>query len=192
MTSRFLPFTVTVCGIDELRLHAQAGVTHVLSILDPETPEPRAFAGFADHTRVELRFHDVIEETAGQIAPEVADVERILAFGRGLMTRPEQVGHLLVHCHVGISRSTAALTMLLAQSAPERPAAEVVDAVVGIRDKAWPNLRLIEFADAALGRRGDLVAAVRARHRSYGERYPEVVTFMRENGRRREVDWADR
>lgn len=187
MARDFVPFGLTVCGIEELNGFCEAGVTHVLSILDPGHPEPAAFGAYGEHERLELRFHDIIDPYLGQTLPQRADVERILAFGRDLLAEPAGVGHLLVHCHAGISRSTAALTMMLAQARPDRPAAEVVAAVVGIRRKAWPNLRMIEFADELLGRNGDLVAAVQARHRAYGRERPDLVQFLIDNGRVREV-----
>ena len=57
------PFKITICGIDELVDHSDAKVTHVLSILDPATPEPEAFGAYGEHAKLELRFHDVIEAT---------------------------------------------------------------------------------------------------------------------------------
>src|SRR5271154_1014214 len=51
----------TTDAVDGLGFHSAAGVTHVLSILDPGWPEPEAFNAFAPHRRLELRFHDVIE-----------------------------------------------------------------------------------------------------------------------------------
>ena len=54
-------FRFTICGIPELGTHCAAGVTHVLSILDPEWPDPPAFAEFAPHRRLALRFHDIID-----------------------------------------------------------------------------------------------------------------------------------
>ncbi|RJF81774.1 protein-tyrosine-phosphatase [Azospirillum cavernae] len=188
MASDFVPFGLTVCGLDELEGFGAAGVSHVLSILDPDHPEPTAFGAYGEHQRLELRFNDIIDLTRGQIAPEKADVERILAFGRDLLAEPVECRHLLVHCHAGISRSTAALTMILVQARPERPAAEAMAAVAAIRSKAWPNLRMIEFADALLGRDGDLIAAARARHLTLGRQRPELVQFMIDNGRIREVE----
>jgi len=38
--SIFAPFRLTICGIPELDEHCAAGVTHVLSILDPDNPGP--------------------------------------------------------------------------------------------------------------------------------------------------------
>ena len=94
-SKRLVPFQVTICGIDELELHCAAGVTHVLSILDPGWPEPEAFGAFDPHRRLELRFHDVIETEPGCVAPESLDVEQLLSFGRDLT---EGKGtHLLVH-----------------------------------------------------------------------------------------------
>lgn len=188
MPRTFVPFTVTVCGIDELDSFGAAGVTHVLSILDPDHPEPTAFGSYGEHQRLELRFHDVIEELPGQVAPTLEDVARILAFGRDVLAEPAGCGHLIVHCHAGISRSTASLTMMLAQAKPELPAADAMAAVVSIRHKAWPNLRMIEFADEILERGGDLVRAVRARHRAYALAHPEMADYMRANGRTREVE----
>ncbi|HEY0838187.1 MAG TPA: protein-tyrosine-phosphatase [Azospirillum sp.] len=187
MPRSFVPFAVTVCGIEELPGHCDVGVSHVLSIIDPTHPELEAFGRYGEHERLELRFHDIIDPTEGMLPPQREHVEAVLGLGRDLMAEPEACRHLLVHCHMGISRSTAALTMILAQARPDRPAADAVAAVAAIREKAWPNLRMIELADALLGREGELVAAVRARHRDLGLRRPEVVQFMRENGRGREV-----
>lgn len=189
MPARFVPFNVTVCGIEELAGFAAAGVTHVLSILDPGLPEPASFGAYGEHQRLELRFHDIIEESTDETPPGATDVARVLAFGRDLMEEPEGVGHLLVHCHAGISRSTAALTMILAQANPNRPADEAIAAVAAIRAKAWPNLRMIEIADEMLERRGELVAAVRRRHRLYGEAHPEILHYIHGAGRSREVYW---
>jgi hypothetical protein len=59
-----------------------------------------------------------------------------------------------------------------------------------IREKAWPNLRLIELGDALLGRGGTLVAATHALHRLQLERRPHLAEFMELGGRGREVALA--
>ena len=91
------PFGIGICGIEELDGHCEAGVSHVLSILDPEWPVPESFGRFGEHRKLELRFHDVIEEMPGMVRPEREHVEQILAFGAGLLAEPG--GRLLVHCH---------------------------------------------------------------------------------------------
>jgi predicted protein tyrosine phosphatase len=90
---------ITICGITELGEHSAAGVTHVLSILGPNSPDPPELAAFAPHRRLILRFHDMIEPQPDQIAPTREDVEGLLVFGREVSETPE--AHLLVHCRAG-------------------------------------------------------------------------------------------
>src|SRR5579863_9041833 len=185
MSTNLAPFRVTICGIAELDEHCAAGVTHVLSILDPEWPDPPAFAAFAPHRRLALRFHDIIEPTPDRLLPSRDDVARLLAFGRELGEPPG--GHLLVHCHAGVSRSTAAAALILAQAYPDRPAHEALDAVARIRPRAWPNLRILEFGDALLGRNGEIVAAAGETYRRVLDREPFFGDAMIDGGRGREV-----
>src|SRR5437764_14000785 len=150
--STFAPFRLTICGIPELDEHCAAGVTHVLSILDPEMPDPPAFAGFSPHRRLALRFHDIIETRPNCLAPQQADVERLLAFGHELIEGSPR--HLLIHCHAGVSRSTASAALILAQARPDRPAREALEAVSHIRPRAGANRLLLECGCELLGRNG--------------------------------------
>ena len=187
MTPAFVPFSITVCGIQELSGHCATGVSHVLSILDPGWPEPEAFGAYGEHERLELRFNDIIDELPGQIAPSDADVERLLEFGRDLLDEPPEAGHLLVHCHAGVSRSTAAMTLLLAQARPDRPAVEALSEVSRIRPIAWPNLRMIELGDRQLGRNGEIIAATHDYYRTVVARDPGWGHDMIRAGRGREA-----
>jgi predicted protein tyrosine phosphatase len=181
---------ITICGIPELGEHSAVGVTHVLSILGPNSPDPPGLAEFAPHRRLILRFHDVIEPQADQIAPTREDVERLLAFGREVSETPE--AHLLVHCRAGVSRSTAAAALILIQANPEWPASAALDTVAAIQPRAWPNLLILEFGDALLGRNGEIVAAAGAIYRRVLVRDPEFVERMIDAGRHREARAAYR
>jgi len=184
------PFRITICGIDELPDHGAAGVTHIVSILDPEWPEPAAFARFDPHRRIDLRFHDVIDPMPGWVMPHQRDIERLLEFGRELGAAPAAAEtHLLVHCHAGVSRSTAAAVLIMAQECPDRPVAAALAAVLAIRPRAWPNLRLLELGDALLGRNGEIIAAARDFYRRALEREPLLAETMIDGGRAREI-WA--
>ena len=182
---QFVDFHITVCGVAELSSHSAAGVTHVLSILEPGSPNPDAFGAYDEHERLDLRFSDIIDEIPGKRAPEAEDIAALLRFGRDIMR--ESKARLLVHCHVGKSRSTAAMALILAQARPDRPAREAMAEVGRIQPLMWPNLRVIELGDAAHGRKGELVAATIKFYRHVIDRRPEVGAMIIEAGRGREV-----
>jgi predicted protein tyrosine phosphatase len=184
--------TLTICGIEELTGHSDRSVTHVLSVLDPEWPEIESFKGFGDHVRTTLRFHDIIEPLPGKIAPERSDVEQIVQFGQGLASGADirREGHLLVHCHMGISRSTAAMLTLLAQTYPDESEARLYARLREIRPQSWPNSRMVAFADDYLGRGGRLTAELGRHYAVQLERQPKFTEWMTHLGRSRELDMA--
>jgi predicted protein tyrosine phosphatase len=175
---------LTVCSLDELDSQGARGVTHVLSLLDPDWPDPAAFEAFGPHIRATFRFHDAIEPAPGVVLPRKADVAAILAFGRDA----GDVSHLLIHCHAGISRSTAAMLMLLAQALPRQGEGSLVDRLLEIRPQAWPNLRMVKFADEHLGRDGRLIAALGGLYARRLNTQPELAEAMRLGARGREVE----
>ena len=118
------------------------------------------------------------------VLPQKADVEAILAFGRDA----GDVSHLLIHCHAGISRSTAAVLMILAQARPRESEVAAVERLLAIRPQAWPNSSMIALADAALGREGRLAAAVGRIYARRLEAQPEFAELMRRGNRAREVE----
>lgn len=186
------PFTITICGIQELAGHSERGVSHVLSILDPDWPVPEAFGQFGEHAKLELRFHDVIDEGVPTlVAPRPSHVADLLAFGRDILAEPPGSAHLLVHCHAGVSRSTASMALILAQALPDTPAPRIMEAVLHIRPQAWPNLRIVEMGDALLRRDGTLVEATRKLYQTQLRRQPHLADEMRWNGREREVALAE-
>lgn len=189
--SDFVPFRITVCGVEELTGHCGRGVSHVLSILDPGMPHPPAFGSFGEHVRLDLRFDDVIETTMeGKAPPEQAHVEAVLAFGRELVAEGGPDTHLLVHCWAGVSRSTAAMALILAQARPDRPPADALAEVKRIRSMAWPNLRILEIGDRLLGFDGDLVQAAQRHYRRALDNDPTIAEFMERAGRQRELSMA--
>lgn len=184
--------SLTICGLNDLEYHSARGVTHVLSILDPDWPEPEAFWAYDPHHRTTLHFHDAIEPAPDIVLPEVDDVADVLAFGSDLArdASERREGHLLIHCHMGISRSTAAMTMLLAQAYPEAEEEAIIRRLVTIRPLAWPNLLMITFADELLQREGKLLTAVHRLHGRQIARKPYLADTMHRLGRGREVDQA--
>lgn len=183
---------LTVCGIEELPAQRERKVTHVLSIVDPDLPELEAFSTYAQHHRTTLRFHDIIAALPDQVMPRPDHVEAILQFGADFQARQDRQGpsHLLVHCHMGVSRSTAAMLTLMAQANPDEAAEDLFTRLVAIRPQAWPNSQMIGFADAQLGRKGELTDAL-SRH--YGRQIksrPQFTEWMTKLGREAELRMA--
>ncbi len=177
----------TICGLDELAaLGPQA--THILSILDPDFPEPANCSAEELQDHLCLRFHDILKPQPGLVVPEPQHIDTLLAFGRSLMCGKSL--HLLVHCHMGVSRSTAAMAALLAQANPEADERAVMSHVSELRPQAWPNMLMISLADEQLGRGGRLVEALRALYAYQIGRNPELAYVMAQHGRRAEVEFA--
>ncbi len=186
-----LTSALAVCGIAELDAHTERGVTDVLSILDPDMPDPVAFDVWPAHRRTVLRFHDEIAPRPGVVLPDASDIEAILAYGRAVSAHPGEK-HLLVHCHMGMSRSTAAMAMLLAQAEPDAINDAVFERVYAVRARSWPNSLMVRLADEALGRKGELFDAMR---RLYGRQlvnFPTYAQSLRSIGRGAEVEMAIR
>jgi predicted protein tyrosine phosphatase len=179
----------TICGIEELDQHGGAGVTHMLSILDPEAPDIAMFRFGPFRNRLTLRFHDVILPHPDYVRPERADMEQVLAFGRELPRGDPS--HLLVHCHMGISRSTAAATAILLQAHPDLDEDEALAHIHSIRAKAWPNSLMMRHFDALLGREGRLMAALGRHYRKQLLANPRFAEPLRNGGRLAEVEMAE-
>ncbi len=183
---------LTICGIDELPEHGPRRVTHVLSIVDPGLPDLEAFGSYDPHHRTIMHFHDIIDPQPGQIMPQQKDVEKILDLGSDFAGSGLSVAeaHLLVHCHMGISRSTAAMLSLMAQADPAEGEDALFARLRAVRPQAWPNSVMVGFADAQLGRGGRLTEAL-GRH--YGHQIavqPKFRSWMNDLGRKRELEMA--
>lgn len=177
----------TVCGLDELAAKRATGVTHLLSILDPEFPDLEQPDTPTLRACLTLRFHDIIEARPGLVAPAPAHIDALLAFGRAL---PEDPVHLLVHCHMGVSRSTAAMAALLVQANPHADEAAIMARLASIRPQAWPNLLMVQLADQQLDRAGRLVDALGSLYARQVRANPTLAEEMIRYGRRAEVELA--
>ncbi|MGG7518875.1 tyrosine phosphatase family protein [Allorhizobium undicola] len=113
-----------------------------------------------DATRhLQLQMNDISFAGTGKlIAPQQDHVRQIIAFAESW----NQATPLLIHCWMGVSRSPAAAVIASLCLYPKQDDEEIAQRLRRSSPFATPNIRLIEFADAMLGRQGRLVAAIRA------------------------------
>ena len=148
---------IHVCSLDAVAAVAErVAPRYLISLVDPgrSVERPPAIEA-ANH--LTWNFDDIVAARPGHVAPAAGDIERLLRFGRTWDTaRP-----LLIHCHAGVSRSTAAafILMCLLNEGRER------DAALLLRKRgrhARPNHRMVELADGLMQRGGRMMAALLA------------------------------
>ena len=104
-----------VCGLHELNEHCADRPAHVVSILDPGTPRSPHLDGFGQCEIHRFDFHDVIDPSLTD-RPQ-SGRSRVAFHRRARITPARDVGAAqaasdpLLH---GLSRSTAALTIMMA------------------------------------------------------------------------------
>ena len=149
---------IIVCPFHAVpRLVKSGEVTHVMSLLGPETPHLR-LDRLQPERHLQLTFHDIAEPLDGFTAPRREDVETILDF----VSTWQPPASLLIHCWAGISRSTAAAFSAMCALNPGEDEAVIAWTLRQLSPTASPNRLIVHHADQVLGRRGRMVAAVEA------------------------------
>lgn len=179
-----VPYRLSIAGIPEIEGFETESVSHVISFLDPERPEPESLHGLGAEWRVTFRMHDIIAPEAGQEIPTREDVERLLEVGHELLGM--DIEHLLIHCHMGTSRSTAAAAIILAQHNPGGEA-EALAHIRRIRRPSWPNSLMLHFADELLGRDGAFSTAAKDHYREMAKAFPGLADYFLDTPRAVEV-----
>ena len=91
---------------------------------------------------------------------------------------------------MGVSRSTAAMAILMAHFNPSESEEAIFTRLLEIRPQAWPNSRMVGFADDLLNRKGRLIASLGRLYARQLAHKPDTEIFMRSHGRAREVEMA--
>lgn len=173
--------SVQICAFDEVETCLKHEPAHVLSIRNLAIGRPQSLRG--RHDVSDLEFHDRIAAAPGIVLPNMGHVDAIIDIGCHHLPR----GLVLVHCTMGISRSTAAAAIMLAAYEPERSATSIFKQVLSNRPVAWPNSLLIALADRRLNRGGRLIAALEALHTRQVQAEPKIATIIAKSGRAAEV-----
>ena len=148
---------IYICSLAEMPEHVRSlRPSHLVSLLSsaeqPPTPE-----GFMPERHHRVEVNDISQPMDGYVLPQDDHIARLLRF----LDSWDGGGPLLVHCFAGISRSTAAALIALTFRHDGREQ----EAALRLRTAAphaQPNRRMIELADARLGRDGRLIASLAA------------------------------
>jgi predicted protein tyrosine phosphatase len=122
---------------------ASGQFSHVISILGnsdglnwPETDSRQT---------VTLKFDDVGYSSGSLTAPSKQDIQKLIEFAREW----NGLGHLLIHCRAGTSRSPAA-AMIAVASVPKIWSRQNVECVLGAKAYYRPNSTMLRLADQLL------------------------------------------
>jgi predicted protein tyrosine phosphatase len=147
---------IHVCSL--ARLHEtveDTGARHVVSLIGDEAHVERPTAIVAEN-HLWLRLHDISSPLDGYIMPEEEHVADLLNFIR----RWDRRAPLVVHCYMGISRSTACAFVSVCALNPHRDEDSIAQALRSASPTATPNIRIVSLADRLLGRDGRMIAAI--------------------------------
>ena len=140
--------------------------SHIVSLLDQASMSPTPDGILSEH-HLKLSMNDISSPREDLVAPSQAHVEQLIAFVRTW----DQRSPILIHCWLGISRSTAAAFITLCTLNGDGVAeSNLARKVRTHAPYAAPNPLLVAFADNLLGREGRMSAAINALGPSVGTR----------------------
>lgn len=132
----------------------------VVSILAPEEPTPEG-VNLESPYHLRFKFHDVHDDLLSAIGdpesrnihpPQKPQIRRLIEHADTLLER-----NVYVHCAAGVSRSTASAFTLWCIHLGKGKEREALRRVVEDRTIAYPNSRIVRFADELLGRDGRMI-----------------------------------
>ena len=151
---------------------AEWRATHVISLLDPGISDEHVpLIRGAEHVVARLRDQENLLETGH--FPDI--VESLFETVRPAIEN--RSSRILVHCHAGISRSTAFTYAMIAHRAGPGLEEQAFGAFLSIVNKPWPNRRIIEILDERWGRGGALLKPLDAMRERYPRRMEALHRF---------------
>jgi predicted protein tyrosine phosphatase len=147
---------IHVCSLSRLqKIVEDTGARHVVSLIGDEARLQRPDC-IAPENHLWLRFHDISAPLDGYVMPGEQHVAELLDFVREW----DRQAPLVVHCYMGISRSTATAFTTVCALNPRRDEDNIAQALRRASPTATPNRRIVSIADRLLGRDGRMIAAI--------------------------------
>jgi predicted protein tyrosine phosphatase len=147
---------VHVCSLSRVAETVRAtGARSLVTLINVDTLVSRP-AEIDPQRHLFIGMSDITEPLDGHVVPAERHVEQLIDFAKS-WDRNEP---LVIHCHAGVSRSTAAAFIVACALAPSRPETEIAGAIRRASHTATPNRRMVAIADAMLRRNGRMIAAI--------------------------------
>lgn len=159
-----MSITFNVCGVDEVKGFARAGLTDIVSFGDPkgypqlcQHQPPPDFTLFSGANVYRFNIQDVCHSI--ETGPQQDDVQKLIEIADDLIARAKAGDvRVLFHCQAGVSRSTAAAFILLVRAGMTYQ--EAFDTVLKVRGFLKPNLLMIKYADQLMKQDGKMLRFV--------------------------------
>lgn len=139
--------------------------TRIVSLVSPNG----RFAGydFGEKHHIEYFDDEVVNDKHDpyMVLPYPEAIQRVFGFTKSLTTHDR----LLVHCHAGISRSTAMAMGILCQHG--MPPEEACAYIYEIRPESDPNTLVLQLCDEILGLHGELLTTAIRLYEKQAELY---------------------
>lgn len=148
--------SIWICSLEAApQLVRRVKPARVVSLLSPYDTFP-AFDGFGPDLHLHVPIHDIVDDIGEWRAPDAVHAENVIRF-----VEPwDRQQPLLIHCWAGISRSTASAFITACLHNPQADEEEIALAIRDASPTASPNRKLVQHADAILGRNGRMVRAI--------------------------------
>ena len=148
-------FSIQICSLEAAREADLSIYDGVITIEDSTIEDPLRI-GSRPPDQLVLRFDDISVPMDDFIEPQEAHIERALAFADTIGE-----GSLLIHCHAGISRSSAIALAIIAKRLGPGKEKEAVKVLEKINPHARPNKSMVWFTDEILDRNMKLYKTAR-------------------------------
>ncbi len=163
---------IFICGVNELGVFANMKIDYLVSLNDPEVPTPTPPWIKPSH-HISFGFYDAEEDVPGYPCPERGEIEALLRWFVELTVKDPE-SRVLLQCREGRSRAPAVAYAFLALINPEANPNSILNQLLVVRPDAFPNQRIVDFADELMKRGGTLSNAVR----SYKARRTEEILAL--------------
>jgi predicted protein tyrosine phosphatase len=147
---------IHVCSLARLHQTVEnVGARHVVSLIGDEASLVRP-AQIPVENHLWLRLHDISTPLDGYIMAGEGQVADLISFVKCW----DRSAPLVVHCYMGISRSTASAYASVCALNPDRSETDIAQSLRAASPTATPNIRIVSLADKLLGRQGRMIAAI--------------------------------